>query len=171
MVNIHTIKPIDTEFIASCHGKIVAVEDHGISGGLGSAEAVAELGRGRVRRVGVTEFAESGDTEAIPRDSTGSTDSPPTTSARRPWSWWSRSCPTCASGNRRLRQSLLVRFAPDRVRAVILSLDRSGDNMPLSDHQELTGALHALPGIEVMTTDATKRTANGLMYADSFDFT
>ena len=70
VVNIHTIKPIDTEFIesvASSHGRIVTVEDHGISGGLGSAvaEAVAELGRGRVRRVGVTEFAESGDTEGL----------------------------------------------------------------------------------------------------------
>ena len=70
VVNIHTIKPIDTEFIqsiASSHGKIVTVEDHGISGGLGStvAEAVAELGRGRVRRVGVTEFAESGDAEGL----------------------------------------------------------------------------------------------------------
>ena len=29
------------------------------------AEAVAELGRGRVRRVGVTEFAESGDAEGL----------------------------------------------------------------------------------------------------------
>ena len=31
VVNIHTIKPIDTEFIqsiASSHGKIVTVEDH-----------------------------------------------------------------------------------------------------------------------------------------------
>ena len=70
VVNIHTIKPIDTEFIesiASSHGKIVTVEDHGISGGLGStvAEAVAELGRGRVRRGGVTEFAESGDAEGL----------------------------------------------------------------------------------------------------------
>ena len=48
-------------------GGIVTVEDHGIAGGLGSAvaEAVAELGRGRVRRVGVTEFAESGDTEGL----------------------------------------------------------------------------------------------------------
>ncbi len=70
VVNIHTIKPIDTDFIssvASGHGRIVTVEDHGISGGLGSAvaETVAELGRGRVRRVGVTEFAESGDTEGL----------------------------------------------------------------------------------------------------------
>lgn len=70
VVNIHTIKPIDTGFIesvASSHGRIVTVEDHGIAGGLGSAvaEAVAELGRGRVRRVGVTEFAESGDTEGL----------------------------------------------------------------------------------------------------------
>ena len=42
------------------------MEDHGVSGGLGSA--VAELGRRRVRRVGVTDFAESaesGDTEGL----------------------------------------------------------------------------------------------------------
>ncbi len=70
VANVHTIKPIDTEFIesvASSHGRIVTVEDHGISGGLGSAvaETVAELGRGRVKRVGVTEFAESGDTEGL----------------------------------------------------------------------------------------------------------
>ena len=66
VVNIHTIKPIDTGFIesiASSHGKIVTVEDHGIAGGLGSA--VAELGRGRVKRVGVTDFAESGDSEGL----------------------------------------------------------------------------------------------------------
>ena len=45
----------------------MTVEDHGISGGLGStvAETVAELGRGRVKRVGVTEFAESGDAEGL----------------------------------------------------------------------------------------------------------
>lgn len=70
VVNVHTIKPLDTEFIesiASAHGKIVTVEDHGISGGLGSAvsEAVAELGRGRVKRVGVRDFAESGDTRGL----------------------------------------------------------------------------------------------------------
>ena len=70
VVNVHTLKPLDTEFIesiASGHGKIVTVEDHGISGGLGSAvsEAVAELGRGRVKRVGVREFAESGDTRGL----------------------------------------------------------------------------------------------------------
>lgn len=70
VVNVHTLKPLDTEFIesiASAHGKIVTVEDHGISGGLGSAvsEAVAELGRGRVKRVGVRDFAESGDTRGL----------------------------------------------------------------------------------------------------------
>ncbi len=70
VANIHTIKPLDTEFIesiATSHGRIVTVEDHGISGGLGSAvaETVAELGLGRVRRVGVTDFAESGDTEGL----------------------------------------------------------------------------------------------------------
>lgn len=66
VVNIHTIKPIDRELIARVafsHGKIVTVEDHGIVGGLGSAvsEVVAELGRGRVKRVAVEDFAESGD--------------------------------------------------------------------------------------------------------------
>lgn len=70
VINIHTIKPIDEaliESVAARHGRIVTVEDHGIAGGLGSAvcEIVARLGRGRVRRVGVTEFAESGDTAGL----------------------------------------------------------------------------------------------------------
>lgn len=70
VVNIHTIKPIDRELIAraaSGHGKIVTVEDHGITGGLGSAvsEVVAELGRGRVKRVAVEDYAESGDAAAL----------------------------------------------------------------------------------------------------------
>ncbi|MBI4489128.1 MAG: transketolase family protein [Deltaproteobacteria bacterium] len=70
VVNIHTIKPIDRELIARValsHGKIVTVEDHGIVGGLGSAvsEVVAELGRGRVKRVAVEDFAESGDPDGL----------------------------------------------------------------------------------------------------------
>lgn len=65
----------------------------------------------------------------------------------------------------------IQRFTPERVRAVILSPGWSGGYMPVLDHQHLTGALHALPGVEVMTTDATTRTANGMMYADFFDFT
>ncbi len=70
VVNIHTIKPIDRELIADrarSHGKFVTVEDHGITGGLGSAvaEVVADLGRGQVKRIGVEDFAESGDPEGL----------------------------------------------------------------------------------------------------------
>ena len=70
VVNIHTIKPIDRELIvdrARSHGKFVTVEDHGITGGLGSAvaEVVADLGRGQVKRIGVEDFAESGDPDGL----------------------------------------------------------------------------------------------------------
>jgi transketolase len=66
VVNIHTIKPLDRDLVAAAaltHGRIVTVEDHGITGGLGSAvsEVVAEIGRGRVKRVAVEDFGESGD--------------------------------------------------------------------------------------------------------------
>ena len=72
VVNIHTLKPIDRELVAKIalsQGKIVTVEDHGITGGLGSAvaEVVAELGRGRVKRVAVEDFGESGDAEGLYR--------------------------------------------------------------------------------------------------------
>ncbi|MBI4527603.1 MAG: transketolase family protein [Deltaproteobacteria bacterium] len=72
VANIHTIKPIDKELIteaALSHGKIVTVEDHGISGGLGSAvaEVLAEIGKGRLRRVAVEDYAESGDPEGLYR--------------------------------------------------------------------------------------------------------
>src|SRR5713226_930413 len=72
VVNIHTIKPIDREIIAQAvlgHGRIVTVEDHGITGGLGSAvsEVVAALGRGRVKRVAVEDFGESGDADGLYR--------------------------------------------------------------------------------------------------------
>ncbi|MFQ5849824.1 MAG: transketolase family protein [Candidatus Binatia bacterium] len=70
VVNIHTIKPVDREIITEAalrHGKILTVEDHGITGGLGSAvaEVVAELGQGQVKRVAVEDFAESGDPEGL----------------------------------------------------------------------------------------------------------
>ncbi len=72
VVNIHTLKPIDRKLIAQIgrsHGRIVTVEDHGITGGLGSAvsEVVAELGRGRVKRVAVEDYGESGDAEGLYR--------------------------------------------------------------------------------------------------------
>jgi transketolase len=72
VINMPTLKPIDRELIlriASSHGTIVTVEDHGITGGLGSAvaEVLAEAGRGRMRRAAVEDFAESGDPEGLYR--------------------------------------------------------------------------------------------------------
>ncbi|MBI2997503.1 MAG: transketolase family protein [Deltaproteobacteria bacterium] len=72
VVNVPTIKPVDRDLIAEAafsHGKIITVEDHGITGGLGSAvsEVLAELGRGRIKRVAVEDFAESGDAEGLYR--------------------------------------------------------------------------------------------------------
>ena len=63
------------------------------------------------------------------------------------------------------------RFSPERVRAVILSPDRSGTTMDWSDILSLTKELRVRANCEVMTTDATDRRANGLIYADYFDFT
>lgn len=70
VVNVPTIKPVDQELISGAalsHGKIVTVEDHGITGGLGSAvsEVLAELGRGGLKRVAVEDFAESGDADGL----------------------------------------------------------------------------------------------------------
>lgn len=58
VINLHTIKPLDREAIeraARETGRIVTVEEHSILGGLGGAvaEIIAELGCGRLRRVGV----------------------------------------------------------------------------------------------------------------------
>lgn len=58
VLDMHTLKPLDTEAVAACIndiGRIVTVEDHNILNGLGSAvcECVAEAGRGVVRRIGV----------------------------------------------------------------------------------------------------------------------
>ncbi|MGL4848594.1 MAG: transketolase family protein [Clostridium sp.] len=66
VINIHTIKPIDTELITKAAketGAIVTAEEHNIIGGLGSAvaEVVAENCPVPVLRVGVKDtFGESG---------------------------------------------------------------------------------------------------------------
>ncbi len=66
VVNIHTIKPIDKELIiesAKKTGKIVAVEEHSIIGGLGSAiaEVLAEDLPTPILRIGIEDvFGESG---------------------------------------------------------------------------------------------------------------
>ena len=58
VLDMHTIKPLDTEAVAAAVndiGKIITVEDHKILNGLGSAvcEVAAEMGKGLVKRVGI----------------------------------------------------------------------------------------------------------------------
>ena len=61
LVNMHTIKPFDSEIVRQCasaHPIIVTAEEHSIIGGLGSAvaEVLAEAPyRGRVLRIGIPE--------------------------------------------------------------------------------------------------------------------
>ena len=63
------------------------------------------------------------------------------------------------------------RFAPERMRVVILSPDRSGGVFDVTALRSLIQDLRSLASCEVMMADATSRAANGLMYADFFDFT
>ena len=58
VLNMHTIKPIDREVIETAAaeiGRIVTVEEHFVNGGLGGAvaEVLAELGTGRLLRLGL----------------------------------------------------------------------------------------------------------------------
>jgi transketolase len=58
VLNMHTIKPIDRQAIeaaATRIGRILTVEEHFVAGGLGGAvaEILAELGTGRLRRLGL----------------------------------------------------------------------------------------------------------------------
>ncbi len=58
VLNMHTLKPLDraaVEHAARHTGRIVTVEEHSIIGGLGGAvaEVMAELGIGRLARVGI----------------------------------------------------------------------------------------------------------------------
>ena len=71
VLDMHTLKPMDTAAVAACIrdiGKIVTVEDHNILNGLGSAvcECVAEAGHGAVRRIGVQDqFGQSAPYERL----------------------------------------------------------------------------------------------------------
>ena len=66
VINIHTIKPLDTELVVSAAkktGKVVTVEEHSIIGGLGGAvaETLAEQCPTKMLRIGVMDtFGESG---------------------------------------------------------------------------------------------------------------
>ena len=70
VVDMHTIKPIDTNLILNCAemtGAIVTVEEHSIYGGLGSAvaEVLAAECPTPMEFVGATDFAESGDYDEL----------------------------------------------------------------------------------------------------------
>ena len=71
VLDMHTIKPLDVDAVAACVndiGKIITVEDHNILNGLGSAvcEVAAEMGRGKVKRVGIQDrFGESAPYERL----------------------------------------------------------------------------------------------------------
>ncbi len=73
VINIHTIKPIDVELLAKAARetkRILTVEDHQVTGGLGGAvvEALADREPVRVRRHGILDtFGESGTPEALYR--------------------------------------------------------------------------------------------------------
>lgn len=66
VVNIHTIKPLDTALVLECAqktGRVVTVEEHSVIGGLGSAvaEVLSEQCPTRQLRIGVNDtFGESG---------------------------------------------------------------------------------------------------------------
>lgn len=71
VINIHTIKPLDTELVvasAKKTGRVVTVEEHSIIGGLGGAvaEVLAEQAPTKMLRIGVNDtFGESGPAKAL----------------------------------------------------------------------------------------------------------
>lgn len=71
VINIHTIKPLDTEIIvksAKKTGKVVTAEEHSVVGGFGGAvcEALSELCPTPVCRIGINDvFGESGSAAAL----------------------------------------------------------------------------------------------------------
>ena len=71
LLDMHTIKPLDKDAVKSCIediGKIITVEDHNIINGLGSAvcEVVAEIGKGKVHRIGIQDqFGQSAPYERL----------------------------------------------------------------------------------------------------------
>ena len=66
LINIHTIKPLDTELVcdsAAKTGRVFTIEEHSIIGGLGSAvcETLSERQPVKVTRIGMNDvYGESG---------------------------------------------------------------------------------------------------------------
>ena len=71
VINIHTLKPLDTELVVAAAkktGKVVTVEEHSVIGGLGSAvcECLSERYPVPVYRIGIQDvFGESGPAAAL----------------------------------------------------------------------------------------------------------
>jgi transketolase len=70
VLNVATVKPLDEETIlrsAGKTGRVVTVEDHSISGGLGGAvaELLSEVMPTPLRKIGVHGFGESGDFKGL----------------------------------------------------------------------------------------------------------
>lgn len=71
LLHVPSIKPLDSEAVAAVArktGHLITVENHSIIGGLGSAvaEAMAECGCGKLKRIGMLDkFGESGSDDAL----------------------------------------------------------------------------------------------------------
>jgi transketolase len=70
VINAASIKPLDEEMLvrsAAATGRVVTVEDHSVSGGLGGAvaELLSEVRPTPVKRIGTTTFGESGDPKGL----------------------------------------------------------------------------------------------------------
>jgi transketolase len=70
VISVPTIKPLDKKTIlksAKKTGRVITVEDHSINGGLGSAvaEILAENKVGKLLRLGLRQFGESGEYSAL----------------------------------------------------------------------------------------------------------
>ena len=67
-------------------------------------------------------------------------------------------------------EAFVQAFAPERVRAAILSPSCRGETIGWRRIRSLTEELRTKADCEVIAVDATHLTANGLMFADFFDF-
>jgi transketolase len=70
VINAASIKPLDEEMLvrsASATNRVVTIEDHSVSGGLGGAvtELLSEVRPTPVKRIGTTTFGESGDPKGL----------------------------------------------------------------------------------------------------------
>jgi transketolase len=70
VIEVATVKPFDEDTVAKALAdceKAITVEDHNVNGGLGNAVAAvaAERALGRVRRLALDRWPESGESEAL----------------------------------------------------------------------------------------------------------